>query len=236
MEKNHPDIQITPTDGTPGYGGRMFAKLSYKANARIPGGPWSTAGVLGKNGDAGGLWGYSWPFLDVFMLIEKDGKVIRKSVGVKEWCDGRSLFFVVVLHERDTSCASVSVFFSMRGDRRRLLLTTRMLLPHLASTPFTCPPRSPSSLAPPLPSTENHNSETYPKAEIFPSVACKFENVSFQCPPAGKAILDRDYKGWATDCDSGNHNHRTEAPRTGQEKVVCKGLDPAIAKLLTKPA
>ena len=89
MEKNHPDIQITPTDGTPGYGGRMFAKLSYKANSRIPGGPWSSAGVLGKNGDAGGLWGYSWPFLDVFMLIEKvvDGKdkVIRKSGGAKEW-------------------------------------------------------------------------------------------------------------------------------------------------------
>ena len=84
VEKSNPGIGITPTNGTTGYGGRMFAKLYYKARPRIPGGPF----IGGKCADPnarGGEWGYSWPFLDVFMLIEKDGKVIRKSVGVKEW-------------------------------------------------------------------------------------------------------------------------------------------------------
>ena len=88
VEKNNPDIGITPTDGTSGYGGRMFAKLYYKERPRIPGGPF-IGGKCTDSSARNGEWGYSWPFLDVFMLIEKvvDGKdkVIRKSGGAKEW-------------------------------------------------------------------------------------------------------------------------------------------------------
>ena len=148
--------------------------------------------------------------------------------------DGRSLFFVVVLHEQDKSgaCeATVVVFFSSH----ECCCHTSHPSIHISSLLAVLTRPSLPLLHRSLPSTENHSNETYPKAEIFPSVACKFENVSFQCPPGGKAILDRDYAGWATDCDSGNHNHRTESGRAGQEKVVCTGLDPAVAKLLTKP-